>query len=274
MPAREEIINDILAKKELQGIERSFADGILEKELRKNPRLAKQLPTLSTRSEAYKDLVKAVRAVLRRNVGLFEGDPRHQEALLAELRQTSTLSKYQETVMHLLSTHASTRERLPFYNQVYEKIFSITGRPSSVLDFGCGLNPISFPLRDATYFGVDIDGKLCSFVEQFFSIVGIEGECRAMDVRDIAQIKKLPKSDIAFVFKLLDLIEQKGHALSEQFLKAVPAKWIIVSFPTEKISGKPMRVPRRAWLEQLIKRLGYESTTFAIPNEIFYVIQK
>ena len=276
MPTREDIIHDILAKKELSGIEHSFVEAILEKELRRDPKLAKRLDTLSARSEAYKTLVKAVRAVLRRNVSLYEreGDPRHREALLDELRQSSP-AQHEEIIEHILSTHASTRERLPFYDAVYDKIFSIIGKPKAVLDIGCGLNPIAYPDRDVTIIGVDVDRALCALVEQYFSIAGVEGECRIVDVKGLEQIKRLPKADVAFVFKLLELLEKgEGHKLSELLIKALPAKWVIVSFPTMTSSGKPMRAPRRAWIELMLKRLGYAYTTFTIPNEIFYAIRK
>lgn len=276
MPTKEDIIHAILAKKELSGIEHSFVRAVLEKELRKRPGLEKKLAVLSTRSSAYKELIKAVRAVLRRNVSLYEGDePMHREVLLAGLRQSTNQEQKQEIIAHLLSTHVSTRERLPFYDKVYEKIFAITGKPSVVLDIGCGLNPLSYPDRDATIIGVDIDRNLCSIVDQYFSIAGIEGECRIVDVKGIEQIKRLPKADVALVFKLLEIIEKgEGHKLSELLLKALPARWIVVSFPTMTSSGKPMKQPRRAWIELMLKRLGWKYETFTIPNEIFYVIRK
>jgi 16S rRNA (guanine(1405)-N(7))-methyltransferase len=273
MPTKEDIIHDILAKKELSGIEHAFVEAILEKELRKNPKLEKQLDKISNRSEAYKSLIKSVRAILRRNVALYEGGgAEHREAILAELRQSSESG---EIITHLLSTHASTKERLPFYKKVYEQIFKITGKPESVLDIGCGLNPVSYPDRDAKYVGVDIDRKLCLAVEEYFSIAGVEGECKIVDVKGIQQIKSLPKSDVAFVFKLLELIEKgEGHKLSELLIQALPAKWVVVSFPTITSSEKPMKQPRRAWIELMLKRLDLKYETFTIPNEIFYVIKK
>jgi 16S rRNA (guanine(1405)-N(7))-methyltransferase len=274
MPTKEDIIHEILAKKELSGIEHSFVEAILEKELRKNPKLEKQLDKISARSEAYKSLIKSVRAIIRRNVSLYEGDPRHREALLAELRQSSNSAQQEEIITHLLSTHASTNERLPFYDKVYKQIFAITGKPESVLDIGCGLNPVSFP-EDAKYVGVDIDRNLCSAVDQYFDIVGMDGECRIVDVKGIQQIRNLPKSDVAFVFKLLELIEKgEGHKLSELLIQALPAKWVVVSFPTITSSQRPMKQPRRAWIELMLKRLNLKYEMFTIPNEIFYVIDK
>lgn len=275
MPTREDVIHNILGKKELQGVEHSFVRSVLEKELRKRPKTARKLESLSIRSAEYKQLVKAVRAVLRRNVGLYEGNPEHQQALLAELRQSSGLDRRLEITGHLLSTHASTRERLPFYDEVWHRIFEITGKPGTILDIGCGLNPISCPETGAKYVGVDIDRNVCLIVSRYFDIVGIDGECRVVDARALKAIAALPQSDLALVFKLLDLIDAaKGHYVSEALIKAIPARWVVVSFPTLKIGGKPMRVPRRAWFEQMLKRIGWAYKTFSIPNEIFYVVNK
>ncbi len=276
MPTQEDIIHDILSKKELSGIEHSFVESVLAKELRRNPKLAKKLDKLSTRSEDYKNLIKNVRAVLRKNVSLYEGGgAEHREVLLAELRQSGLPGQRAGIIAHLLSTHASTKERLPFYRQVYEKIFAITGKPSVVLDIGCGLNPISYPDTDTTIIGVDIDRNLCLAVEEYFRIAGMEGECRIVDVKGMEQIRRLPKADVAFVFKLLEIIEKgEGHKLSENLLKALPAKWLVVSFPTLTSSEKPMKQPKRAWIELMLKRLGWKYETFTIPNEIFYVISK
>ncbi|MAH07128.1 hypothetical protein CMI38_02665, partial [Candidatus Pacearchaeota archaeon] len=46
----------------------------------------------------------------------------------------------------LLSITLSTKERLKDYSEIYSKIFSITGKPERIVDLGCGMNPLSFPL--------------------------------------------------------------------------------------------------------------------------------
>jgi 16S rRNA (guanine(1405)-N(7))-methyltransferase len=274
MPTQEDIVHEVLKKKELSGIEHGFVKAVLEKELRRNPRLAQKLDALSARSSAYKLLIKSVRAVLRRNVGLYEHRPEHRTALLAELRQTAEPGRRAEIITHLLATHASTNERLPFYGTVFEKIFAIAGKPESVIDIGCGLNPLAFPYDDAKYIGVEIDRTLAGIVDEFFSITGRDGECRVVDAKAVEFIKKLPESDIAFVLKLLDLIDGNNHEKSEKLFTALPAKWVVASFPTLKISGRPMKSPRRLWFEKMLKRLKQEYKTFSIPNELFYVIRR
>jgi len=77
------------------------------------------------------------------------------------------------------------------------------------------------------------------------------------------------------LFKVLDPLEQgKGHKLSEVLIKAIPAKWIVVSFATKTVAGKPMRHPERGWIERMLDRIGYKFSKFKTSNELFYIIQK
>ena len=45
----------------------------------------------------------------------------------------------------ILTLHSSTRERLPILDRFYRAVFEITGQPASILDLGCGLNPLACP---------------------------------------------------------------------------------------------------------------------------------
>ena len=50
-------------------------------------------------------------------------------------------------------------ERISIYKDLYKQIFKITKKPKSILDLGCGLNPLSYPLmnlKNVTYNACDI----------------------------------------------------------------------------------------------------------------------
>ena len=107
----EEFINEIKKKKELRDIDDNF---ILEMFERYN------ISNLTPKQR--KVLVKDARAKLRLIYGLFR-------------------TKQKGPV---LERHASTRERLPYYGELYNHIFEITGTPKVILDLGCGVNPFSY----------------------------------------------------------------------------------------------------------------------------------
>ena len=91
---------------------------------------------------------------------------------------------------------------------------------------------------------------------------------------DILKIKKLPQADIAFLFKMTDVLDRgKGHKKTEEVLKRIPAKFVVISFPTITMSGKKMNFPRRKWVELLCDRLDYTFRVLEFSNELFYVIK-
>ena len=261
------MIKDIKKKKELQSISDSYVKEVLEKYLVQHPKARILLHTKNMRSKEYKKVVKEIRAILRRKYGLFRGDSQNLLGLV------SKVSKDKAVIKEILSLHASTKERLDIYEKLYKRIFKITGKPSSIIDLGCGLNPFSLPymkIKDLKYYAYDLSYDEVKAINSFFSILKIKGKA---DVVDITKVK-LQKADVAFLFKMTDVIDKKGHKETENVLKSIPCKHVVISFPTITMSNKKMNFPRRKWLELLCERLGYEVKLLDFPKELFYVITK
>src|SRR3989344_4118039 len=126
----EDIIIEIKKKKEFSGLEDKFINKELDLLLKRNPNLKYFLN--QPRSEKYKRIIKAVRAELRRNYGLFRvGKENKRDKLVEEFKSRQNV----EIVKKILSTHASTKERLDKYAGIYHQIFKKTGKPKSVLAF-------------------------------------------------------------------------------------------------------------------------------------------
>src|SRR3989344_1274288 len=68
--------------------------------------------------------------------------------------------------------HQSTFERKEFYHALYEKLFSITGKPKTVLDIGAGLNPLSYGLigNDVFYYVNELTKEDCYLIVSFASV--------------------------------------------------------------------------------------------------------
>jgi len=85
----------------------------------------------------------------------------------------------------------------------------------------------------------------------------------------------VPMQDVCLLFKVLDSLEPaKGHKFAEQLITKVPAHYVVASFPTRTITGKPMRHPYRGWMDRMLKRIGYEFQVFVEGDEVFYVVKK
>jgi len=259
------LVSDVKAKKELSGIDSSLARAEMLKIISHSRKITEFLssakdPEKIRKSGKYREIIKKTRAVLRKSAGVFI--------------KTHQLHDFKRALLK----HESTKERMQIYPELYRRIFHITGIPKSILDLGCGLNPLSYGFLGAKpeYYAVDISSDIVNFANDFFAKNKISGKAEIMNLREIKNKKlALPKSGICFMFKLLDSIEmEKGHRLAEKLIKSVSCSWIAASFSTKTLSGKRMRHPYRGWIEQLCRRLGYFYEIIEFENEIFYLIRK
>lgn len=238
------IIEDIKGKK--YKVLDSFVKYLLEYYLKRNPRAEKYLD--KPKSRRYKRIVRDIRGMLHKITGAY-------------------FSKKEG-----LRAHASTRERLEFYKQIYKKIFNITGKPEDILDLGCGLNPLSYKMMGvkARYYAYDLDERNVEIIKEFFEKNKINGEVK---LANILEEKNFEKADVAFLFKLMDCLDFKGHKNAEELIKKLDVRWIIVSFPILTLGKRKMRYPRRGWFERMLERLGLSYVKFYEENEIFYIVR-
>ena len=96
-----------------------------------------------------------------------------------------------------------------------------------------------------------------------------------LDIMQWAKLPQLGKVDVCFLFKMTDVLDRgKGHKVTELVIRNVPARYVVLSFPTHTMSGKKMNVPVRNWVQWMCKRLGYKYTILEFETEIFYVVEK
>ena len=291
----EKIISDIKEKRELGAIEESFVRDILIRELQSNQKIVSfilehELRTLS-RADKYKEIIKRVRAKLRVVYGVFQtGKESEKLELLEELKKVVWRTKEIDLTIDihkkLLEKHLSSKERLPYYEEVYRSIWRFTGKPHSIIDLGCGLNPLSFPfmgLNKVDYYASELNTIDVNFLNAYFDIMevfGLNGKAIQQDLSGLsaseALFKTFPKSDVAFMFKLLDSLKvpRKSKKLDEMVIDRVPARWVIVSFPTKTIGSRSMSVTQRGWVEKLCQRKGWKCSHIKVGDEIFYIIKK
>ena len=239
------------------------------------------------RNKTVKALIRRVRASLFLLHGAYYGkrsDLRYK--LLEKLAKNIHADEDKILELHkkILHCHTSARERMGFYEILYREIFTLTGTPQSILDLGCGMNPVSYPfmhLNNIAYIASDFSQIDCDFVQAYFDVVKekypLQGQTTCINLLDpegIEALQRLPAVDVAFLFKVSDLIDRKGHKPTEKVVQAVHARYIIVSFSTKTLSGKQMDKRRRIWFEMMIERLGYTFKTIEKLNELFYVVTK
>jgi 16S rRNA (guanine(1405)-N(7))-methyltransferase len=231
----------------------------------------------------YKDkfILKEIKAKLHKVYGSFQNKAKKKrDKYLAELAENpSDLDRIDK----ILFTNQSTKERLEIYEEYYEELFQITGKPKVVVDLGCGMNPVSLAYylgkgENLDYYAYDINEQDINFLNEFFEIVNdqVNGKAELINLQNMAEVEKIPSCDICFMLKLVDVLEEKGHKHSEELIKELikKCKFIVVSFATRSISGKKMKYGDRGWIERMLERIELKFEKMTYDNEIFYVISK
>ena len=255
------LIKKIKQKPELNGVDDSVVKSALFLSLNKLKISKSEISSL--KKSDLKMIIKQSRAYLRKSVGMFS----YNEKKRSKLLERSEFVK-------LIKTHRSTKERIDFYKEFVNKLNSL--RAKSILDLGCGINPIAlfyFGLGKSTeYFASDINKADLSSVNQFFRMSKINGRVFIFNLEKDS-FDELPKADIMLLLKVFD-IGKLGEKREKELILALRniSKQIIISFSTIRLSGKPMNKPKRAWFENIIRKLNLNYSTLTTKNEIFYLI--
>jgi len=282
-----QLVRDIKKKKELEYLADSFMKESLRRYLKREAKAVSFLmKSFSEKAKAYKEIVKGMRRELRKLHGLYkiQQEMVKREEYFDELVKTKLKEKrFLELHEKILGTHTSTKERLSFYKRLYKSLFKITGRPKTIVDLGCGINPFSIPLMGLgklDYYAYDISYDEMTLVKRYFEFLeeikkGFSGKAGILDLMQWEKVKRIKKGDICFLWKMTDVLDRiKGHKVSERVITLVPVKFVVASFPTFTVKGRRMHRPRRKWIELMCKRLGFKFKVVEKENEIFYVIRK
>lgn len=253
--ANNEIISIIKKKKELSDLPDALVSEFLENYLKKY-----KIKISSLTEKELRLIIKETRSELRKIAGRFQKAKKNREKLLREKK-----------IVELLKTHRSTAERLGFYTELKKIINSL--KISSILDLGCGLNPIALANKKIKYYAVDIKESDLSLIRQFFKTNNIKGKTFVCDITKPEGFENLPKAELCILFKILDILK-KPNKITNAILKKINSKYFLISFATKTLSGKPMRYPKRKWFEEIIRKNECKYKIIESNNEIFYLIYK
>lgn len=201
-----------------------------------------------------------------------------EEALqLARDMQAWHCDKTDIGLERMLGRHASTRERLPLSetDALYGRLFGITGRPRSVLDLACGINPLYLGARGIHAVGVDISGGAVEAVNRFGQVYGMPVRAVCADLLSPGAIPD-GAYDVALLLKLLPLFERQRAASAMDVMRAVNAKWLVASFPTRTLGGRNvgMAAHYAGWMEGHIPPGRSLAGCFETDNELFYILKQ
>lgn len=209
------------------------------------------------------------------------------------------------SISDLLSIHKSTIERIESYDEIYSYIIKQfilsdnslnfeNNSQLSILDIGCGMNPLSIEkfinsynylinssqkisANNIKWIGCDVHQEDMDYISKAYEMFNHNGEFFSYDVtrKDDREKIKSKKVDILFVFKVLDSLEHIQRNISFEILKELNYKIGVISFATYSL-GRRKKIPitKRAWVLKFLEREKWTYSIYETENEAYIVYKK
>jgi 16S rRNA (guanine(1405)-N(7))-methyltransferase len=170
--------------------------------------------------------------------------------------------------------HASTAERLPILDDFYERILALAGTPASVLDVGCGLNPLArpwMPLPETTeYRALDVDAQLVAFVDACLTLLAVPHTATVLDVLAAPP----PAAELVLLLKTIPCLEQQAPGAGYELVERLDARVVVCSFPRASLGGRAKGMTRTyaERFEAAAARSSRRRERLDLPGELVYVV--
>lgn len=192
------------------------------------------------------------------------------------------LSPKDKSVDWILRKHLSTRERLPYYDSIYSRIFRNLEGKINVFDLGAGVNGFSYSYfkQKVNYLAVEAVGQLVELMSDYFKKNKFDAKLIHMSLFELEKLKGLIKktkgNKVVFLFKTLDSLEMMEKDYSKKILMEITpiVDFVVVSFATRSmISRKKFNVSRN-WIIEFIKENFKLIDAFEIGDEKYVKFEK
>lgn len=244
--------------------------------------VAHVVQSLAGRPGSPEEKVKLARSKIHQVAFAYLGPAPNYDRWLARIRSAAASGDHAslvEACCDAMRGHASTRERLPFLREFYATTIPDWSGIRTVVDVGCGLNPLSLALLDVPpdleYFAYDVLGDLIDFLNAVFPLLGVNGHAELCDVVLTPECVRRP-SDLALLLKTLPCLDQIEPGAGERLLDAIQAERMLVSFPLQTLGGGRKgfgRTYETRFLEY-VQRRGLSARRFVFPNELAFLVTR
>ena len=227
----------------------------------------------------WRDALKTTRTRLHRLTGAFLVPKIDYAKWLANFKAlpSDNSDQFKETSKKMMKLHASTQERLPFLDSFFQTCLSPIAPVNSVLDLACGLNPLAIPWmpldKGYRYYACDVVDPLVSFLNAYFPLVGQDGYAFTCNLLHAIPQQKV---QVAFMLKLLPILDQVDPNASANLLDQVNADHLLISYPSKSLGGrsKGMRRTYTEQFERITAGRQFSIHSFDFPNETVYLLSR
>lgn len=231
-----------------------------------------------TRQPSTRLALKTVRRKLHQISAPYLGDPDYTQATRAikSAFQNDDSQSIYRCCREILSSHTSTRERLAILEGFYERVFEISGKPSSILDLACGLNPLTLRWMNLSagtrYRAYDIHAPRVAFLNEYFQLEGMDPSAI---VQDVLVDPPGMNADVAFLFKEAHRFEEREAGCNRPLWRALKVKYLFVSLPPLSMSGRhDLTLKNRKLVMGITTPENWRVVELVFPNEQVFAIEK
>ena len=252
------VLSEVKDKKEFKGLSDDLVSRVLVKCSEKYDVMDKK---------ERKSMIKEARARLRELYSAFRIKGFERKGRILSVMKDWEDKELCEKIMQ---THISTKERLDYYPELYNKIREHVNF-RSVLDIGCGLNVFSMPwMGRVDYYGIEVNEDDVDFCNSYLEKFGLRGGIRWGDV---LSFDKFLHTDVCFMFKVLDGFESLHRGFTEILLDKVSSKYVVVSFATKSLCGKKSISKKRLkWFRDIVENTIVEE--FELGYEVYFILKR
>ena len=225
----------------------------------------------------HKRLEKEVKKKLHQVWGAYFTRPNFEKLEEKIQREYEEGKPPEQILSELLMLQTSTKERLSIFDSFYQEIFNIIETANTVLEYGCGVNALSYHWmpEDIKYIGYDVDSELIKFINLVYKLLGQDGKA-TVKLGDVFLFDNYHQADVCLLLKVLVLFDRQQKDSSLNIMRAIPVRYLVVSFPTRTLAGidKGMEGNYRNMFMKLVGNEDWDIFEIVFDNELVFIIDK
>ena len=209
----------------------------------------------SLANHGRRDALKAAKRSLHELAGAFlDADSCRRAERLVRSMEDAGAEERRRVCRAVLGLHASSAERLPVIEELYERIWQAAAdargvprsSPVRVLDLACGLGPFALPWMGfapgSSYRGVDADGRAVDLARA--ALPHLEApelrEPPEVEVGDVLEppVAALGEVDIVLMLKTLPTLERLEPGAGIGLVRRTAAPVVVISTATGSLGGR------------------------------------
>lgn len=240
----------------------------------------------SLANRGRRDALKAAKRSLHELAGAFlDADSCRRAERLVRSMEDAGAEERRRVCRAVLGLHASSAERLPVIEELYERIWQAAAdargvprsAPVRVLDLACGLGPFALPWMrlapGSSYRGVDADGRVVDLARAALPHLEVHAlrEPPEVEVGDVLEPPAAPAGDdLVLMLKTLPTLERLAPGAGVDLVRRLTAPVVVISTATGSLGGR-RHLRHDELIERALAASGRRAARFEMAGEAVVV---